>query len=196
MIIGRKGHGVEWAKQSPPGMYTGLAGFGILGDKTSSKEGAGMRKSIILVSAILALAATSAFAKSGFAIGGEGVFPVAGSSLPTSAMLTFHIPKVPVMFGVDILNPAAIGLTVDYWFADGKIAGPFDWYVGVGAYASIAWEPSGFALGGRLPIGIQAWPFGSTLELFIELAPAVGVSVVPTAFEWHLQGALGLRVWF
>ncbi|MGA2479002.1 MAG: hypothetical protein ABSG63_09680 [Spirochaetia bacterium] len=156
-----------------------------------------MRKTIVLAAAILALASTSVFAKgSDFALGGEAVFPFAGSSLPTIGMLTFHLPKVPVMFAVGISSAPAIGVTVDYWFADGKIAGPFDWYVGIGGYASINWNPDGFALGGRIPLGIQAWPFGQTLELFVELAPAVGVSVIPTAFEWHLQGALGLRVWF
>jgi hypothetical protein len=156
-----------------------------------------MKKRFIIVVAVLALAATGAFAKgSGFALGGEGVFPITGTSLPTSAMLTFHIPRVPMMFAVGVTNPLAIGFTADYWFADGKIGGPFDWYVGIGAWASFAWNPTGFALGGRIPLGIQAWPFGSNLELFVELAPAIGVSLVPTAFEWHLQGALGLRFWF
>jgi hypothetical protein len=157
----------------------------------------GMRKIIIIVGAVLVFASASAFARgSGFAIGGEAVFNFAGSSLPTSGMLTFRIPKVPVMFGVGISNAPAIGLTADYWFAEGKISGPFDWYAGIGAYASINWTPDGFALGGRIPLGLQAWPFGSNLELFVEIAPAIGVSLVPTAFDWHLQGALGLRFWF
>ncbi len=62
----------------------------------------------------------------------------------------------------------------------------------------LALDPgSGYvAFGGRLPLGIQAWPFGSVFELFVEVAPAVGISVVPTNFDWHLQGAVGFRFWF
>jgi hypothetical protein len=156
-----------------------------------------MRKTFIVVVAVLALASTSAFARgSSWAIGGEAVFPFAGTSLPTSGMLTFKVPTVPLMFAVGITNPPAIGVTVDYWFVNTKITGPLDFYAGVGGYASIAWEPSGVAVGARIPLGLQLWPFGQTLELFLEVAPAVGISVIPTAFEWHFMGALGLRFWF
>jgi hypothetical protein len=71
----------------------------------------------------------------------------------------------------------------------------FDWYVGVGGYASIDVNPVNIDVGGRIPIGLQIWPIGRTLELFLEAAPAVGISFIPTGFGWHLQGALGLRFW-
>jgi hypothetical protein len=159
-------------------------------------------KKLLFVALIAIIIATfsspSAFSapKSGWAIGGEGVFPFAGSSLPSSGMLTFHVPRVPLIFAIGITSAPALGFTADYWFANDKIGSVFDWYAGVGGYLSINWNPNGLAVGGRIPLGIQAWPFGRNLEIFVELAPAVGVSLVPTAFDWHLQGALGLRFWF
>jgi hypothetical protein len=157
-----------------------------------------MKKILIVVFAIMLLAASGAFAKgTGWAIGGEGSLTFAGSGgLPSSAMFLFHMPKVPLMFGVGISNPFAIGITADYWFAQGHLISILDWYAGVGAYASIFTDPSNLIVGGRVPIGLQVWPFGQTLEIFLEVAPAIGISVAPTEFEWHFQGAVGLRFWF
>ena len=50
--------------------------------------------------------------------------------------------------------------------------------------------------GDESPSGLQVWPFGQMFELFLEIAPAVGVSFIPTGFDWHFQGALGFRFWF
>ena len=159
-----------------------------------------MRKSrVVLLAALLVLAACgSAWAKgSGFAIGGEGALYLAGNGgLPMSAMLTFHVPQVPLMFGLGVRNPLAIAATADYWAAHGSLTNIFAWYAGIGAYLSFDVSPGGsITAGGRIPIGLQAWPVGQVLELFVEVAPAVGVILVPTGFDWHLQGAVGLRVW-
>jgi hypothetical protein len=153
----------------------------------------------ILIAAILActLAGTASARGTGFAIGGEGALYLAGAGgLPMSAMLTFHLPQVPLMFAVGVQNPFAIAVTADYWAAHGRIASIFAWYAGVGAYLSFDVNPGGsIGAGGRIPIGLQAWPFRDVLELFVEIAPAVGVMLVPTGFDWHLQGAVGLRIW-
>ena len=157
-----------------------------------------MKKILIVVFAIMLLATSGAFAKgTGWAIGGEGSLYLAGSGgLPASAMFLFHIPKIPLMFGVGISSPFGVGITADYWFAHGNLVSFLDWYAGVVAYAKIFTDPSNVTLGGRVPIGLQVWHFGQSLEIFLEVAPAIGVSVSPTEFEWHLQAALGLRFWF
>jgi len=149
---------------------------------------------VVLAILLLCAAAVSVSAKgSGYAIGGEGSLYVAGNGgLPMSAMITFHIPQVPLMFAVGVSSPFAIGATVDYWAAHGNLSKLFSWYAGIGGYLSVGQDA--LAVGGRIPVGIQAWPIGSTLEIFAEIAPAVGVVLVPTAFDWHLQAALGLRV--
>jgi hypothetical protein len=151
-----------------------------------------------LLAILLMCGATSAFAKgSGFAIGGEGALYIAGAGgLPVSAMLTFHIPQVPLMFGIGVSSPIALAATVDYWAAHGSLSSIFTWYAGIGGYLALDLGPAAtLTAGGRIPIGLQAWPVGQVLEVFIEIAPAVGVVLVPTGFEWHLQGAIGLRFW-
>lgn len=158
-----------------------------------------MKKILFVVFAIMLLATSGAFADkgTGWAVGGEGSLYLAGNGgLPSAAMFLLHIPKIPLMFGLGISNPFSIGITADYWFAHGNLVSILDYYVGVGAYAQIFTDPSNVILGGRVPFGLQVWPVGQTLEVFLELAPAFGVSVAPTEFEWHLQGAVGLRFWF
>jgi hypothetical protein len=158
-----------------------------------------MKKTRALFLAVLLLCgATSAFAKgSGFAIGGEGALYLAGAGgLPMSAMLLFHVPQVPLMFGIGISSPLGLAVTVDYWAAHGSLGSIFSWYAGIGGYLALDLNPGGsVTAGGRIPIGLQAWPVGPVLEIFAEIAPAVGIIIVPTGFDWHLQGAIGLRVW-
>jgi hypothetical protein len=115
--------------------------------------------------------------------------------LPVGAMLTLHLPQFPLMLGIGVSTPLALGITADYWFAHGNLVGIFDWYAGVGGYLALDFSPTDLVLGARIPIGIQVWPFGQTLELFLEVAPAIGLSFIPTGFWWHFQGAVGLRFW-
>ena len=156
-----------------------------------------MKRTLIIVVVALICVSTASFAAGGFAIGGEGSLYIAGSGgLPAGAMLVLKLPQFPLMLGIGVSSPLAIGLTADYWIAHGNIISIFDWYVGVGGYASLDVSPLDITVGGRIPIGLQIWPIGKTLEIFLEAAPAVGVSFIPTGFGWHLQGALGFRVWF
>jgi hypothetical protein len=39
---------------------------------------------------------------------------------------------------------------------------------------SVYWEAGNFALGGRIPLGLQVWPISNNLEIFFEMAPASG----------------------
>ena len=159
-----------------------------------------MQKTRALTLAVLLACGVAGVAEakgSAWAIGGEGTLDIAGNGgLPMAAMLMFHVPQLPLMFGVGITTTPAVGVTVDYWAAQGHIESVFDWYVGIGGYLTVSFaSPASISAGGRIPFGLQAWPIGEVLELFLEITPAVGVSVVPTGFDWHLQGAVGLRVW-
>ena len=158
-----------------------------------------MKRIIVFVIAVMLLAATGAFAAggTGLAVGGEASLSFAGTGgLPMSAMLMLHLPRFPLMLGIGASLAPAIGLTADYWATQGKIVSILDWYLGIGGYLLLDFEPADISLGARIPIGLQIWPLGKSLEIFIEVAPAVGVSLIPTGFDWHLQGALGLRFWF
>jgi hypothetical protein len=157
-----------------------------------------MKKILVILFAVMLVSATGAFAASGggFAIGGEGSLYFAGNGgLPSGAMLTLHLPGFPLMLGFGFSSASQFGLTADYWFAHGNMVSVLDYYVGIGGYLSLNSAGDG-TVGARLPIGIQLWPLGQTLELFVEVAPALGVYIVPTGFEWHLQGAVGFRFWF
>jgi hypothetical protein len=158
-----------------------------------------MRKVTVIACAILMIVATGSFALGGdgLAIGGETAINFGGTGgMPVGGMLLIHLPSFPLMLGIGVSSAPAVGLTADYWFANGA-SGIIGWYVGAGAYMRIDLRPNSFAFGARLPIGLQLWPLkAGHLELFIEAAPAVGVRFVPTSFDWHLQAALGLRYWF
>jgi hypothetical protein len=161
-------------------------------------EGATMKKTLIVVLLVLCLGTTGAFAAKGggFAIGGEGSLYFGGTGgLPMGAMLTLHLPQFPLYLGIGISTSPAIGITADYWFAHGNIVSIFDWYAGVGGYLTVDMNPTDVAVGGRIPLGLQIWPFGQVFEIFLEAAPAVGVSLIPTSFDWHVQGAIGFRFW-
>jgi hypothetical protein len=156
---------------------------------------------IVVLVLLLGLSASSAFAaSSGFAIGAEFTFTNWFGGY--GAMLTFHLPKFPLIFGLGGAfgqNYAQLVLTADWWFLNGHFVGILDYYIGLGLYSNLVFaEPASFALGLRLPIGLQIWPVGKVLELFIELAPAwipissAGIYIA----SFDLQGGLGFRVWF
>ncbi len=158
-----------------------------------------MRKMLVVTCVVMVVSAAGAFAArpSGFAIGGEGSLYFAGSGgLPAGAMLTLHLPGLPLMLGIGISSATELGLTADYWLAHGNVVSALDYYAGIGGWLSVELNGPGVVAGGRIPLGLQLWPLGQVLELFVEIAPAVGLVIVPTGFAWHLQGAVGLRFWF
>jgi hypothetical protein len=163
-----------------------------------------MKKTAVLVLvALLGLAAT------GFALKGTPNLAI-GAELTTinfdtlGAGLVLHIPKIPLYFGFgvtslqDISDPT-LALSVDYWLLHRHLAGMFELYLGLGLYGSMAFEPSWYSVGLRLPIGLQAWVLkNELLEVFLELAPA-WVPLVNDEFEadnFQAQVALGFRLWF
>ena len=122
---------------------------------------------------------------------------IGGSSLPVGAMLMLHLPQIPLMFGIGMSSAPDFAITVDYWGAKGSLTSLFGCYLGVGGYVNFTTSPGGgVEVGGRLPLGFQVWPVGQILEVYLEVAPEVGLQLVPVAFDWHIQAALGLRFWF
>ena len=160
-----------------------------------------MRKVTIIACAILMTVVTSSFAlgDEDLAVGGKTAlyFGNSAEGLPLGGMLLLHLPGFPLMLGIGASNGPAIGMTADYWFAYGPGSGIVGWYIGVGGYMAIDLEPNRVGAGARIPFAVLLWPLDRrNLELFIEVAPAVGIRFVPTAFHWHFQTALGLRYWF
>ncbi len=89
---------------------------------------------------------------------------------------------------------------MDYWLLHNNIGtGPISWYLGLGAYGVLGFNPTWGALGVRLPIALQIWPLNNErLEVFLELAPAwvpiYGGAFNPSVFQAQL--ALGFRLWY
>ncbi len=160
-----------------------------------------MKRFLVVVFVLLmCFSASSAFAvKNGFAIGAE--FTFANWFGGYGAMLTFHLPKFPVMFalgGAFGQGYANLVITADWWLANSRLVGILDYYIGLGLYGNVEVSNAGggFAFGARLPLGLQIWPVG-VLELFVELAPAwipfTSGGIYLANFD--LQGALGFRIW-
>ncbi len=159
-----------------------------------------MKKKTLVVIVVLLALSTAAYARSGFAIGAEAS---SSNFAGWGGRFVFHFPRVPLYFGIGgIVNPSgtALDFTMDYWFAHDHLSGMLDYYVGLGAYLAVAssGNQGAFALGARLPLGLQIWPLREgVLEIFLEIAPAwIPISsgaVSPLVFE--VQPAIGFRIW-
>jgi hypothetical protein len=156
------------------------------------------KKAIIVLLGLLTLS-TAGFAK-GIAIGAEAASRGFNS---WGGRFVFHLPSVPLYFGVGATSnqgTVAIDATIDYWLAHGHVASIIDGYIGIGLYGAVASSGNfDFALGARLPLGLQIWPLkGNVLEIFLEVAPAwiplSSAGLDPLVFE--LQPAIGFRIWF
>jgi hypothetical protein len=152
----------------------------------------------LILSLVLASVPMIGAYASNLAVGGEFALKL-GEGLPNSAFLSLRLPRSPAVLGLGATIPtngssASFALLADWWLAHGQIAGPLDYYLGPGFFASIS---SGFALGLRVPVGLEIYPI-KPLELFVEAAPAVtllsgsGLSLS----SWGIQAGFGFRFWF
>jgi hypothetical protein len=156
------------------------------------------RKALALT---LTLAVLTAFGASAYttAIGGEFSLKI-GDGLPSSTLLSFHIPKLPPVFGLGVSlqgegGQSSFVLLADWWLAQGNLVNFVNYYVGPGAFLSLS---DSALLGLRIPVGFTAFPI-KPLELFAEFAPAVyllapsGTITIPS---FGLQAGFGFRFWF
>jgi len=160
-----------------------------------------MKKGVILAFITVGLlsVSTAAFARADIAIGAEAA---SQNFNDWGGRFVFHLPHVPLYFGIGGLAESggfALDFTMDYWFVHSRLSGMLDYYVGIGGYLALAaGNQSSFDLGARLPIGLQIWPVGSVLEIFLEIAPAwIPISsggLAPLTFQ--VQPAIGFRIWF
>ena len=160
-----------------------------------------MKRIAVLVLVVLLAAAVSGSALKGTPNLGIGAELTTVNFDGVGAMLALHIPKIPLYFGIgaDFVPDLTLALTMDYWLMHNHIAGIFEWYVGLGLYGALAFDPSWYAVGLRLPIGLQAWVLKNEfLEVFLEAAPA-WVPLLDGEFDpvnFQAQVALGFRLWF
>jgi len=156
-----------------------------------------MKKIALLVFVALIGLSASAFAAQGFGIGIEYGIDVLGG-LPQQAMLTLSMHQLPVVLGLGLTlgqSQFNLGITGDWWLLHQHLVGIIDMYVGPGLYLTL---PT-FEIGGRIPVGLQIWPIGKVLELFLELAPSMAFVSQIRAISipnLGLQAGFGFRFWF
>ena len=160
--------------------------------------------------AVLVMVGLMAVAAGGFALMSTPDFAIGAELTVTNfetvgAMATMHFGKVPLFVAIGgnfvegISGSPELTATVDYWLLHNPIGtGYFSWYLGLGGYGVLGFDPTWSALGVRLPIGLQIWPLNNErLEVFLELAPAwvpfYDGNLEPDRFQ--AQAALGFRIW-
>jgi hypothetical protein len=120
--------------------------------------------------------------------------------------LSLKAPQLPIFWAINLgfgKNYFGLGVSGDYYFIDKKFPTDINlnWYLGVGGYATM-WgfndDKFGLALGARVPVGLS-WQFLKHGEIFLEIAPQLGLEVAPD-FRFpqssFFNAALGARFWF
>lgn len=153
-----------------------------------------MKKLIAVMVLGILIGTASIFA---FGIGVQGGGGVSGGRGIGGAALTFKLDTAPWVFAVD-WDFARIGISADQWFLNKPFASPFNFYVGWGVYVGMGLGGGNLlAVGGRIPIGINAFFLDGMLEPYFQIVPSLGLSVFDFHFpDWGVAGNLGLRFWF
>ena len=159
-----------------------------------------MRKTVLLILTVLLLSTMSVSAVGISAIGGAFSFSTSEieAAIPGGA-LSIKLDSIdPILgFGVRVDEDSFhMGVTADWWVYKEPLVDAINLYLGPGGYVNLAVNGStSVDLGLRIPVGLQMFPI-DPLELFIELAPKVGIGFPIQFPTWGLQGALGFRFWF
>ncbi|MDR0412040.1 MAG: hypothetical protein LBH75_08735 [Treponema sp.] len=162
-----------------------------------------MKKFLAVCAIGLALATGSVFADHPSGLGLGVVF--GGGVGEYNGALSLKVPSLPVYWTVRLGiwdSSFGLGVTGDYYIIDSTLVSSINlgWYLGLGGYAGL-WgfsDKLGFAAGARLPIGLS-WQFLGHGEIFLEIAPQLGIQVLPDVHFPHasfFNGALGFRYWF
>jgi len=145
-------------------------------------------KIVMILMVLLALGAAdvSAKAKGGLRLGLEFGNP--------NAVLIIRPAPFDFKIGYNFTAPGYLFLSADYRIVNAyQIVDFLHFFLGVGAYTTIQFEPSEFRLGARIPLGLQVFLVDNVVELFLEVAPTVGFVPALTAFpEW--QGYIGFTI--
>jgi hypothetical protein len=114
---------------------------------------------------------------------------------------SLKVPRLPLFWGLNAFFGSITGLSVsaDYYLVDRDLVkdGSFDldWFLGIGLFTHLYFgNHFTMALGARLPIGLS-WHINQAFELFLDVAPGIGLKFDSRPFYGALAVELGLRFW-
>ena len=154
-------------------------------------------KKILIISGMLLMLLAGNAAADRSVMNGIGIYGnLVGNGTGTGGGLglTLRYSSFPVL-GIEwnvLPNLTILGGSLDWWVINEPLGGIFSYYVGIGGYAAVntSGQTSTFHFGGRVPLGLQVYPF-DPLELFLEASPMI--VFLPT-MDWTLSVRLGFRV--
>jgi hypothetical protein len=114
---------------------------------------------------------------------------------------SLKVPGLPVFWGLNASFGGAAGLSAsaDYYFVDRDLVKDgsvdLDWFLGAGLFSHLYFgNYFTMAMGVRLPVGLS-WHISQVFELFLDVAPGIGIKFDSQPFYGALTAELGLRVW-
>lgn len=163
-----------------------------------------MKKILLLCAALACVSPLFAEHPAGkIGIGGVVSSGFGDDGLGGTLGLSLKLPSMPVFWAARMEitpNVFGFGATGDVYIIDNPLIRDknvtLDWFFGVGGYANIFFSKSStlFSLGARVPVGLS-WYIVPEWELFLDLAPSVGLTTEPLFPALGLSGELGLRYW-
>jgi hypothetical protein len=117
------------------------------------------------------------------------------------AALSLKVPGVPIFWGINLgfdSNYFSIGVSGDKYFMEGALVSDIKlhYFIGLGLWADLTRAGDTYlSFGARLPIGLS-WHLVDPVEIFLDVAPSLGVSINPFHFPaggWPIE--LGIRLW-
>ena len=159
-----------------------------------------MKKKIIAVLVLALLVSTVSVFALGIGIQGGGVY--SAGNIGGNASITFKVDQSPLVFAVDWFankDIVILGLTGDYWILNSYLAGPFNYFVGLGFGATVGLgDPLILAGSVRAPIGVNAFFADGLIEPYLQVVPQFQLAILPDiASNGIVFGAnAGIRFWF
>lgn len=120
------------------------------------------------------------------------------------AALSLKLPSIPIFWGISFglgENHFYLGIQGDNYFYEGALVPQVNlhWFVGLGAWINVGGfgDNPFLSLGARIPLGLS-WHIVDFLEVFLDIAPSLGLQVLPSVYfpagGWPLE--IGIRLWF
>ena len=151
-------------------------------------------KRVLLAAVILVVAVTGLAAADG--LRGSRVGLEFGNP---GGVLIYRPRAFDFKLGYDLADNEYLYLSADYRIISGyQLVDFLHFFLGVGGYTGFYFDDregddGQFDLGAHIPVGLQAFLFGPTVELFIEVAPTVRFFPSIEAFQ-EFHGFIGFTI--